>query len=182
MAGRVTKVLTVDAARQFGWAYGPTDQVPESGYGDFGESGNKPEIFGGAMKWMNTFLKEHEVDLVVIEKPNAHLQKVTNFDTMLVLMGLVGVLQGMAFRHQIYRQLLVDVQDARRFLLGPSNGGLKGDKAKAAVRLRCVDLGLVPRSCLNLDQTDALAVWVWACGKVDEENAVKFSPLFKGLG
>jgi len=179
--GKVARVLAIDAARQFGWAYGSTDGAPESGFGEFGVPGNQPEIFGGALRWMNTFLKEHPVDMVVIEKPNAHLQKVTNFDTMLVLMGLVGCLQGMTHTHRIHRQLLVDVQDCRRYFIGRQFGNAKGDRAKALVRQRCIELGFVPRSCLNTDQTDALAVWSWTCGKVDPDNAVRFSPLFTGL-
>jgi hypothetical protein len=172
------RLLGIDGATKFGWAYGPTDGVPLSGHGVFGEAGNHPEIFAGAMHWVKRFTSEHPVDAVVIEALNAHkMAGMTRKETIYVLAGIVGALQGAFHCCHVFRQATVDCQDIRQFFIGVRN--LKTDPAKKAVKDRCIALGYVEPAVKSLDQTDAIAVWAWGANHYDPDNGVRFSPLFQ---
>ncbi len=180
------RLLAIDAASKFGWAFGETSAMPISGHGRFASPGSDHEVyFAGAFDWVHGFIKEHRPDAVVIEASIPVHGKTTNSTTEL-LNGIQGNLRGTIHKHRIFRTARPTPDQVRAYFTplpklkrGQKRARLDSEQKKLLVRRRCIELGFVTEDVTSLDQTDALAVWAWGVNHFDPENAKRFLPLFQ---
>ena len=85
----------------------------------------------------------------------------------------VAIVRAVAYLRGIYQIEAYAVNDVRGHFLGER--GLPRIDAKLAAIERCRKLGW---QCLNDNEGDALALWSFACAKVDPTTALMVSPLF----
>jgi hypothetical protein len=176
------RLLAIDAASKFGWAFGPTDGMPLSGHGRFASEGAEHEAyFAGAWRWMHQAIKDWDPEAIAIEAP-IHPGTKTTVHTIELLNGIQANLRSAARLNNRYRVQIIHQGKVRTFFIpqpklkrGEKRPRLTGDQMKLLSRKRCIELGFVDDKVRSLDQTDALAVWAWAVSFYDPENAKRFS-------
>lgn len=188
------RILAIDAAAHFGWAYGPIGATPKSGSQYFAKSGagaSYPNIMLGAMRWTTDFLTAYPADVVVVERavPDTGVKNSTNYETSEMKNGLIGVIVATSRLFGVRNRDLVVKEDRGEHRLWLSTVRSKflpkkpkDDVAKPLVRQKCIDLGWVTpeeaEADKGFDRTDALAIWYCACLLIDPKNAPPVDPLF----
>jgi Holliday junction resolvasome RuvABC endonuclease subunit len=90
-----------------------------------------------------------------------------------VLRGLIGIASASAARAGVKIIQGVEVQDARKAMLG--RGRVPAGQGKYLVMERCRLLGWDPAT---LDESDAMAIWSCGCAMVNPRLAPYTTPLF----
>ncbi len=171
------KILAVDAARRFGWAYGELGRRPESGSDVWGgKDSTYAERMGACFKWIANFHSTHPIDCLFIERalpdtgmtvkdPKTGVDKrVSNFETSEQKNGYIGVL--VAFSNIVgIRNPMID-EGERRIWLSTIRSKLqvkKGTDASASIRETMLAIGWISEeeaaADKGYDQTDALAIY-----------------------
>lgn len=188
------RILAIDAAAHFGWAYGAVGETPRSDSQFFAKSGagaSYANVMLGAMRWTTAFLTANPTDFVVVERalPDSAVKHSTNYETSEMKNGLIGVIVATSRLLGVQnRDLVIDSQrgEHRIWLSTVRSKFLpkkpKGDNAKPLARQKCIDLGWVTSeealADSGFDRTDALAIWYCACVLIDPRNAPPVDPLF----
>jgi hypothetical protein len=180
------RLLAIDAASKFGWAFGETSGMPISGHGRFAKEGADSELYYvGAWNWMHKFIHEHRPEAIVIEATIPMMGR-TTLATTKRLHGIQACLRCNAYQNHVFRQDDATPDQVRAYFtpLPPKKKGekrprLDSEQKKLLVRRRCIELGFVTDDVTSLDQTDALAVWAWGVNRYDPESAKRFLPLFQ---
>lgn len=183
------RILALDLATKFGWAFGAAGVKPVSGSRFFTRSGDAPKDgpisngakFWNAMRFISGAIAEHKPTHIICEQPIAPNAKqgqtsTTVFET---LYGLPAAVRGMAYGLHVYDWEYVTVSTVRKHFIG--NGGKKGDEAKPIVFRKCVALGWIDpltETDLAHDRSDALAIWSWAEAKLAPKLAQPVDDLF----
>lgn len=182
----IPRILAIDCATKFGWAFGEAGTKPVSGSKYFTKDGEKPKggsisngaKFSNALRYAVEASREFKPTHIFCEAPIAPNAKSgqTSKDVMLVLYGLPAALQGMFYTLGHHHWEFAYQSSIRKHFIG--TGGLKGPEAKARVWRKCMALGWIDPSDPDIseDRTDALAIWSWAemrlapklCQPVDE--------------
>lgn len=164
------RLLTLDLATRFGWAFGPLGQPPLSGSKYFSKTGEAPKDtisngakFWNAMRHAHMMYERFSPTHVLAEMPIAPNAKAGNTQASVfeVLYGLPAAVRGMLYGLGCYNFEYVAVSTVRKHFIG--NGGLKGEIAKPKVFGKCVSLrwiGLADED-QSYDRSDALAIWSW---------------------
>lgn len=183
----VPRILALDVASRFGYAFGEAGQKPVSGSKWFTRDGAKPKggtisngaKFANALRYATEAAKEFNPTHIFCEAPIAPNAKSgqTSTTVMLVLYGLPAALQGMFYTLGHYHWEFAHQGSVRSHFIGKGNG--KGDVAKAAVQRKCVALGWMSwdDDDITTDRTDALAVWSYAEMRVAPKLCQPVDPL-----
>jgi len=180
------KILFIDAATYFGWAYGPAGSAPISGSRYFakGSGASRGAIFAGAMRFIAEMIQEHGTDIhIFIEAPlpTILVQGSTNIDTSEILMGIPAALWGMAYTMGCYNVQLCRVSAIRKHFIGKNS---KGEIAKPLVMQKCIKLGWIKMGDEDMkhDRSDALAGWSYAEHQIAPRLSQPIDDLFLKRG
>lgn len=184
----VPRILAIDCATRFGWAFGPAGEKPVSGSQYFTRDGKAPKggsisngaKFYNAMRWAAWASKEFTPTHVFCEAPIAPNAKQGETSSVVlgVLYGLPACLEGMLYGLGIYHFEYAYPNSVRRNFIG--KGNLKGEIAKPMVWRKCIALGWldINDDDISHDRTDALAIWSWAETKIAPRLAQPVDDLF----
>lgn len=178
MTNAATSILALDIATRTGFAIGHIGGQPTGNSIRFGNASNNDDIiFGAAIAWLADYLTPHpRPDVLAIEamlSPAAMGRMRNSAAVRDRLAGLQGALRGTASLRGIKRVYLCDVGDVRMHFIGTRT--LKREAAKNATMAQCQRLGW---ACRDDNAADALAVWSYACARIDPSTALRTTPLF----
>lgn len=181
-------VFAIDMATTFGFA---AARVPERGqsvgvmrYGSarFGKPGFRDGAVGReALNWCADQWSLERPSCVVVEEPNLYMSKSrpTNKQTLRRLWGLSFLAETIADCKGVPKFITATAEEARKTFLGIKGG--RGDDAKRLVYERCLAMGWIdPNAPRDLDATDAMALWVYACEQLRPGFVLESLPLFIG--
>lgn len=153
-------ILALDVASKTGVAVGRPGEVPRLQTIDFRGDGELPGLYGRAVTWMATQLRDEPPDLVVIERvvPPSGARGFTNHDTTMISIGMFGILCGIIHCKSI-RLELAPISTWRKSFLG--KGNYPGTIAKQMAVDRCKLLGWNPP---DHNAAEAGGIWHWAGG------------------
>ncbi len=173
-------ILALDVAGTTGCAEGRPGEKPRTWKWRLGGDGStRPERLFKLLTLLSEHLVVSKPKIIVIEAPI----NVRGMDTLLFLVGAVGVCEAVARGRGVYDQMHANVQDVRGYFIqrrnfpSPKRGGEK-DAGKKLVMQRCQDLGWNPQ---GYDESDAAAAWAWACHKRYPRHAPHVEPLLIGV-
>jgi len=183
------RILTLDLASRFGFAFGAAGEKPVSGSRYFTRDGKAPSggsISNGAKFWNAMRFASEVYDLykpthVVCEAPIAPNAKdgQTSASAFEILYGLPAAVRGMLFGLGCYDWEYAYASSIRKHFIG--SGSKKGEEAKPIVFRKCVALGWIDPAIdedLSFDRSDALAIWSWAEAKLAPKLAQPVDDLF----
>lgn len=186
---RAPRILTLDLASRFGFAFAPAGEKPVSGSRYFTKDGKAPKDgsisngakFWNAMRFASEVYELYQPTHVVCEAPIAPNAKTgqTQTNTFEILYGLPAAVRGMLFGLGCYAWEYATPSTVRKHFIG--NGGMKGDDAKPIVFRKCVALGWIDPNNdedLSFDRSDALGIWSWAEAKLAPKFAQPVDDLF----
>lgn len=164
-------ILALDLATTTGGADGAPGSKPRLWTWVLSDGGDdRPSRLGYLQRFLTAYFAENPTDEMVYEKPlgiamiaNMFARKifVTNEDTLGMLRGAIGVAEACAAVAGVPIIRSMDVQDARKHLLGQRRFGTKNEGKQLAFAA-CKSFGWAPA---NLDEADAAALWSLACGQ-----------------
>jgi hypothetical protein len=151
-------ILALDVASKTGVAFGRPGGVPRLQTIDFRGEGELPGLYGRAVAWMATTLRDEPPDMVVIERvvPPSGARGFTNHDTTMISIGMFGILCGIINCKSI-RLELAAISTWRKHFLG--RGNYPGVIAKQMAVDRCKLLGWSPP---DHNAAEAAGIWDWA--------------------
>ncbi len=151
-------ILALDVASKTGVAFGRPGEVPRLQTIDFRGKDELPDVYGRAIEWMATRLRDVPPDMVVIERtvPPSGAFGATNHATTMLTIGLFGIFAGIV-RCKGIRLELASINTWKKHFLGTAK--LKRTEAKKAAIDRCHLLGW---SVDDDNQADAAGIWDWA--------------------
>lgn len=176
------RILAIDAAKYFGWAFGKCGDTPISGSLSFAKSKSPSHgaVFWGSMKWTAEAIKRWSPDIIVIEAPlpGTFVQGKSNASTARILTGLPACIEGMAYGLGTYDVRIANISSIRAHFI--KKGNLKGEDAKPLVMAKCRSLGWVKfdDEDQTFDRSDALAIWSFAEAKVAPKLSQPVDDLF----
>lgn len=172
----MTDILAIDLATVAGIARGKVGAEPIAETITFAKAGARDDaVFAAALKWASAYLKADIPDLIIIEQmlPPQAMSGRTSRAVRDRLAGLHAVIRGVAYLRGCHQISTATVGDIRAHFIGERS--FRRDEAKAAVFERCQKLGW---NCEDENQSDALALWSYACALIDPTWSLKVSPLF----
>lgn len=153
-----TSLLALDVAKKTGFAFGPSNEAPQTGSVQFGRGGSSmAATFAECRRWLKRFLENNpSIEMVVFESPlvPGMMRGKTNISTVRQLIGLVAVVEEFLFDTGGYDVREARVADIRTHFLGSNRH--KRDMAKALTLTRCRQLGW---HVSDTDAADAAALW-----------------------
>ncbi len=182
------RILTLDLASRFGWAFGVAGTKPISGSSYFTRDGRSPRggpisngaKFWNAMRFASAAVEEHKPTNIVCEMPIAPSSKQGQTSTAAfeILYGLPAAVRGMCYGLGVYEWEYATPSQVRKHFI--SNGGMKGEEAKPIVFRKCVSLGWISATDEDIshDRSDALAIWSWAEATLAPKLAQPVDDLF----
>lgn len=182
------RILALDLASRFGWAFGAAGEKPISGSRYFTRTGAAPKggpvsngaKFWHAMRFIAGVIEEYGPTDIICEQPIAPSSKQgqTSSAAFETLYGLPAAIRGMAYGLGVYNWEYATPSTIRKHFIG--NGGMKGEEAKPIVFRKCVALGwiLPTDQDISHDRSDALAIWSWAEAKLAPKLAQPVDDLF----
>lgn len=177
----MTIVLALDLATTTGVAVGRVGDTPKCFSYRFASKGaSKPAIFGKALQWCIAFLREHKPDVIAIEAalPSTFIRGRTNKNTNDVLVGLIAIVEAVAYARGIYKIHEHSVSQVRSHFI--DTNVCARDEAKMYTIRKCRSLGWLEAA--DDDAADAAAIWSYQCSLIDPKSAIRVSPLFnKGI-
>lgn len=114
------------------------------------------------LDWLNKLIVKDKPILVVKEKRLTFMgfeRKKTSADTMDSQIKLHGIVEAMCGFHGVEFRDVARPTICKHFI---GTGALKRKEGKLAVIQRARLLGYVPKSCIDDDRCDAVALWDWA--------------------
>lgn len=153
-------ILALDVASKTGVAFGRPGEIPRLQTIDFRGEDELPGLYGRAVTWMATRLRDEPPDLVVIERvvPPSGAMGFTNHDTTMTSIGLFAILCGIVHCKSI-RLELAPISTWRKNFLG--KGNYPGKVAKQMAVDRCKLLGW---DAPDNNAAEAAGIWSWAAG------------------
>ena len=182
------RILAIDCASRFGFAFGVAGEKPVSGSRWFTRTGAAPKggsisngaKFWNAMRYASWAAEEYRPTHIFCEAPIAPNAKQgeTSSAVFEVLYGLPACLRGMFFGLGRYNFEYAYPNSIRKHFIG--KGNLPGPQAKPLVWNKCLALGWISATDEDLshDRTDALAIWSWAETHIAPKIAQPVDDLF----
>jgi hypothetical protein len=172
-------ILGMDIATSCGLAWGRPDERPKTMTWDLREGGKgRPKRLAHLANQCRDFFCSTQPDVLFYEAGMTLgvAQRIgTSDETFSFLRGAIGVVEASAVLAHIPFIEAVDVQEARKHLLG--SGRLPKGEGKRLVFDRCKALRW---PVANDDESDACAIWSLGCGKMNPITAHLTTPLFSG--
>lgn len=165
------RVAAFDLATATGACDGTPGSVPRSWTWRL-QGATREHRFGMMLAYADRYFAEAKPGAVFFEAPMLLIQKGRGEAPVAVLRGLIAIVCASASRAGVKRIEGIDVQQARRALLGHSPAAGEG---KQLVFDRCRLLGWAPA---NLDESDSMAIWNYGCALVNPRIAHIATPLF----
>lgn len=170
------RLLALDLATELGWAKGSTDGIPEHGIFRL-PKGSDPAEFGKAYhRWLHPLLREYQPHIVTFEAPLTNAGGRTTGVTQYKLSGLC-----------FYTETLCSLLGIKPYL-APAGSWKKAICGTGKVSKKMTPyppfVALAQRGfdVANNNEADALCIWLYALGCIDETEAARFDPLArKGL-
>ncbi len=183
-------ILAIDAAKQFGWAFGEAGTTPISGSGLFPKTanGSPAATFAGALGWTVEVIGLWDPTVIAIEAPlpGSFVQGKSNAQTATILTGLPAVIEAIAYRMKYqdgdkkrHRTLMrVNLASVRKHFIG--RGTSRFENLKPAVMAKCRALGWVQPDDEDhsYDRSDALAIWSYVEANVAPKLTQPVDDLF----
>lgn len=174
--GRVGKILTLDLATELGWCLGRPGDEPRWGAFRLPKTGKDAGAFGAAFhRWLYPFLKEELPELVVFEAPLQGGFGQSTFATKYKLQGLCFNAETLC-RLMNIRVYQVDAGTWKSAIIG-TNRFNKQSKPYPPIEA-CAQRGF---RISNDNEADAVCLWLYTLGVVDEKAAAQFDPLARRL-
>lgn len=174
------KILALDIATQMGCAFGRPLTAPSTWSVSFGELREHDARFAKALRFIRAMHMQLAPDLIAIEAP------IGGKDASHYLIGLVAVMRGQAKDLGI-QTVEYNIGSVRKHFIGKHftkrdfpalSDAAAGKIIKGKVFSRCRALGW-PVS--DLDQSDAAALWDYACSRESRAHQVQNLPgMFQG--
>jgi hypothetical protein len=167
-------ILALDLATTTGWARGsPDDACPTSGFVRFGNADSSENaVFAAALGWFaEMFGKEPRPTMLMLERMLPPQAKVGATSTPVRdrLAGLHGVARAVAHRRGIYEIATASALDVRQHFCHDRH------VKKQDVYNKCQVLGW---PVTDLNESDACAIWSYACGLIRPDTALRVTPMF----
>jgi hypothetical protein len=185
------EILSLDLARNLGWARGPAGKTPDSGSKELGPRGGNVGLFCGELgRWLRDHKRDRGVpDLLILERwiaPNRSMEGRTDksIEVALRLNGAAHALMGGIYNvmivepaastvraavcgraHAITREEAMALQAMKAPGYKPSASAIRDVMRKETKRMviRAMVLRkLLPKESEDDDRADALAGWAWA--------------------
>lgn len=157
-------ILSLDLARQYGWAEGRAGEAPRFGSDRFAPTGAPVEdVFAGVIRQLAPRLAAFRPDVLVYEAPSLFQLRdgKSNPATAECLLGIPAIVQGLAKHLGIHRVYKAQTSSVRKHFLG--NGRMPRAEAKKAVVAECRRRGWDVR---NDDEGDACAIWDYSIASI----------------
>jgi hypothetical protein len=171
------RVAGFDLASNVGAADGEPSGKPRTWSWNLGKPGvSRPEKLGRLLRYAERYFSEYRPDALFYEKGlplGAAFQIGMSEDTVALLRGAIGILEACAARAGVARIEGVEVQKARRHLVGRER--LAAGTGKEAVWKMCRVLGW---PVTDMDQSDAAAIWAYGGALMNPRLAHLSTPLF----
>ncbi len=169
------KILALDIATQTGIAVGSSSGDPKAWSVNLGEAPERGRLspadkqaldnrrFSNVLKLTHGLIVTHNPDLIVIEAP------IGGQNASAYLIGLVACVRGCAFNRGVKIPGVVYPSTVRKHFIGKAMTArdfpkMKPAKAKLAIKEVVADrCRLLGWQVDDLDCSDALALWDWAC-------------------
>ena len=172
-------IVGLDIATSCGVADGECGKTPRCFSWDTRKAGaSRPARLAMLMAYWSRYLDENRPDAVYYEAGmglRTALNVGTTDEVFAMLRGAIGVVEACAYRARVPVIRAVDVQQARRHLLG--RGSIAKGKGKELVWQRCKALRW---PATNLDESDACAIFALGCALSNPRTAHLTAPLFSG--
>jgi hypothetical protein len=135
------------------------------------------DVVARAGLWLNDLTKAERFDRAVIEAPipEQALGHQTNAWSTMLKFELLGALK-FVIRCRHIELRFGNIQRVRKFVLG--RGNVRSELAKPAVMQVCRALGWDPK---NRDESDAGALFLWACNEVAPLKTPHLDPISLGI-
>lgn len=156
-------IIALDIAEHnMGVAEGEVDTKPRLYSEKFWREGQtRYEAGSRILDWIANRLVASRPDRLVIEAPLQGGPKFQRSPETAYLLGGMAMIVGAVCHMKNVQFREARVNTVRAHFIG--HGNMPGEQAKKAVRKRCEQLGWEPS---NYDESDAAAVWHWACSQV----------------
>ena len=172
-------VVGLDIATSCGVTLGRPSESPKCFTWNLRDGGKgRPQRLAYLWDCCDAFFTTYQPDMLFYEAGmNLHVAARigTSDDTFAFLRGAIGVVEACAVKARIPFIKSIEVQEARRHLLG--RGKLSAGEGKALVYKRCVALRW---PVTNEDESDACAIWSLGCGEANPLTSHLTTPLFSG--
>lgn len=173
--GDEPRILFLDLASKFGYAFGIPGHKPISGSLYFTHNGrplkdgvtpDMPRTFANVQRFTEAVYELYQPTVVGYEAPvPAHAMKGrTNANTFDILHGIPANMTGTMYRYGIHHFHVPTVKMIRHFFLDGNTKKMDGKQEKEAVFRKCVALewiDVVNELDNARDRSDALAGWSW---------------------
>lgn len=171
--GRIgQKILSLDLATEIGWTLGRPGEEPRWGVFRLPKTGKDAGAYGAAFhRWLYPFLKKELPDLVVFEAPMQGGFGMSTHATKYKLQGLCFYAETLC-RLMDIRPYQVDAGTWKKAICG--NGRINKDMAPYPPFVALAQRGF---DVTNHNAADALCIWLYALGCVDERAAAAYDPL-----
>jgi hypothetical protein len=172
-------VLAIDPATRTGWCSGAVGGKPRLGTVNFAGV-DHPDVFARAMHWIDVQVSSDACmgrpDVLAIEEPVApfQVQGQTQWATTQIALGLQGIFQGAARRHDI-KVITAPIRTWRKYTLGA--GAMKGADAKAAMVQLVRQLGWADEE-IDHNAAEAAGIWLYAGAQAAPMQVTRHEPLF----
>ncbi|MCX5495396.1 hypothetical protein OSH11_11820 [Kaistia dalseonensis] len=180
-------LLTLDLARQTGWAEGELDRFPRLGTVRLTPEGaHYTDLHLALFRHLWDRFSAFPPRYVVIEAPM--MRQRNPADEGMRLIGLATTAALVCRLKGIPPPIIVHPSTVRAFFIGGhqfiykghalrGSGNLDSEASKFCVMERCRRLGLDPK---NYDESDAAALWYWRAAQLRPALATELTPLFAG--
>lgn len=171
-------ILALDIATNCGFAYGPAGGIPRSGVVVLKRPKDIIEIAPfNLVAWLRDLMKRGTIpDLVVVEAYISIASPIHKSAASIELqVQCHGAIQAYCRCHGI-RIEKVPTPTIRKHFCGRAHAGDRAETKRMVVQ-RCVQLGYLPRGCLDDNRADACAVFDWAAvhlARVAQQHLVFF--------
>lgn len=172
--GDQPRILALDLATRFGWAFGIPGVKPISGSGYFTHNlrakpadlgTNHPRLFANVQRFFELVAEEWEPTHVVWEQPippHSMPRGASSNDTFIVLHGIPANMVGTFFRYGVREYHSPTVHQVRYYFLGRKSKGREKDKGDVWNKSCALDWIAREDRGVDHDRSDALCVWAWA--------------------
>lgn len=167
-------IIAIDPATNCGICHGCVGSTPRMRAEYFGGGDGEEDVYGSAVNFFATFLKDRAPDLIAIEAPIMATWGKTNAQTTAITRGLYAIFTGIAKCKGI-PLIRAEIGTWRKYFLG--NGQLPGKEAKAQCLRLCAQLGW---DAPTHDSAEAAGIWCWASSVAAPQSAHRIEPLFIG--
>ena len=180
---RAKTVFFADLARTTGWCEGEIGGRPQFGSVRLAPEGSdSPAVNWGIFKFLATRFQAFRPNLFVYEAPRdpRHMGNKTSRAAIRTLIGLPAVAEAAAYGSGVLDIREAEAASIRSMLLQPRAKG-SGKRSEGQLKREVFEtVKLLGYEVKNMDESDAVAGWLYACSILDSRVGLRVVPLFSG--